>query len=48
MLYMPRSGLACHVCRTALSTAMLIAMAAAWCGGALATFDVKKIEASVF
>ena len=27
---------------------MLIAMAAAWCGGALATFDVKKIEASVF
>ena len=44
MLYMPRSGLACHVCRTALSAAMLIAMAAAWCGGALATFDVKKIE----
>ena len=48
MLYMPRSGLACHVCRTALGAAMLIAMAAAWCGGALATFDVKKIEASVF
>jgi pSer/pThr/pTyr-binding forkhead associated (FHA) protein len=49
MPYMPRSGLACRVRRMALSAAMLLAAAAAaWCGDALASFDVKKIEASVF